>query len=212
MNTHPHPPRSLVGFFSVLASIVGLSADPGTSPSLLGSLQTVGGVEQLGLRFEPQPAVEAYELQRSPGVGLPFERVPGGPSGFQWTVSLGSEPSGFYRLQTRDLDADFLWGTTLLHRIAYGPTPDELDRVRRIGPEAYIQEQIAPDGVLETLDAVDAVPRWRKVVVTGTGSSSKLYIYMDGPGDAYLDDIRLVAGVGDDGAKPNLLRNGDFES
>jgi uncharacterized protein (DUF1800 family) len=212
MKTHLHPSWSLFGLFMALASSVGLSADPVALPTLQGSLQTVNGVERLGLRFEPQPATETYELQRSPGVGLPFEPIPLAPSDFQWTVSLGSEPSAFYRLQTRGLDADVLWGTTLLQRIAYGPTPDELDRIRRIGPEAYIQEQIAPDGVPETLDVVDSAPRWQKVVVTGTGSSSKLYIYMDGAGDAYLDDIRLVAGVGDDGSKPNLLRNGDFES
>ena len=212
MNTHQHPSRSLFGFFMAMASIVGLSADPGAAPTLEGSLQTVGGIERLGLRFDPQPATEAYELQLGPGFGLPFQTVPVTSSEFQWTVSLGSEPSGFYRLQTRPLDAEILWGTTLLHRIAYGPTPDELDRVRRIGPQAYLQEQIKADGVPETLDVVDASPRWQKVVVTGTGSSSKLYLYMDGAGDAYLDDIRLVAGLGDDGSKPNLLRNGDFEA
>ncbi len=212
MSMYQPLPRILFGFFMALGSIVGLSADPGANPTLLGSLQTVDGVERLALRFEPQPATEAYDLELSPGLGLPFQPVLMAPLEFQWTVSLGGGPHGLSRIQARGLDADFLWGTTLLHRIAYGPTPEELDRVRRIGPEAYLQQQIAAEGVPETLDVADFTPRWRKVVVTGTGSSSKLYIYMDGAGDAYLDDLRLVAGVGDDGSKPNLLRNGDFEA
>ncbi|MFM7216259.1 MAG: DUF1800 family protein [Verrucomicrobiota bacterium] len=195
-----------------LAAVPAVLANPGSAPSLSASLQIVDGVERLGLRFAPQPAIEAYELQASPGLGLPFQPVLVGPADFQWTVSLGSEITGLYRVEARGLDADVLWGTTLLHRIAYGPTPDELDRVRRIGPEAYLQEQIGVEEVPETLDVVNASPRWQKVVVTGTGSSSKLYLYMDGAGDAYLDDLRLVAGVGDDGSKPNLLRNGDFEA
>ncbi len=207
-----HQPRKLLGLAMVLVAVPSVFADSGPVPSLSASLRTVEGVERLGLRFEPQPAVEAYELQTSPGLGLPFQPVPVGPVDFQWTVSLGSEPAAMYRLEARGLDADVLWGTTLLQRIAYGSTPDELDRVRRIGPEAYLQEQIRAEAVPETLDVVDTAPRWQKVVITGTGSSSKLYIYMDGAGDAYLDDLRLVAGVGDDGSKPNLLRNGDFEA
>ncbi|MBM3902234.1 MAG: DUF1800 family protein [Verrucomicrobia bacterium] len=207
-----HPPLSLMGLVMALVAVPAVFADPGSAPSLSASLQIVDGVERLGLRFNPQPAIEAYELQASPGLGLPFQPVLVGPADFQWTVSLGSEITGLYRVEARGLDADVLWGTTLLHRIAYGPTPDELDRVRQIGPEAYLQEQIGVEEVPETLDVVNASPRWQKVVVTGTGSSSKLYIYMDGAGDAYLDDLRLVTGVGDDGSKPNLLRNGDFEA
>lgn len=201
-----------MGLVTALAAFPAVFADPGSAPALSASLQIVDGVERLGLRFNPQPAIEAYELQASPGLGLPFQPVLVGPADFQWTVSLGSEITGLYRVEARGLDADVLWGTTLLHRIAYGPTPDELDRVRQIGPEAYLQEQIGVEEVPETLDVVNASPRWQKVVVTGTGSSSKLYIYMDGAGDAYLDDLRLVTGVGDDGSKPNLLRNGDFEA
>ncbi|MFM7817880.1 MAG: hypothetical protein ACKPGI_13045, partial [Verrucomicrobiota bacterium] len=147
-----------------LAAVPAVLANPGSAPSLSASLQIVDGVERLGLRFAPQPAIEAYELQASPGLGLPFQPVLVGPADFQWTVSLGSEITGLYRVEARGLDADVLWGTTLLHRIAYGPTPDELDRVRRIGPEAYLQEQIGVEEVPETLDVVNASPRWQKVV------------------------------------------------
>ena len=52
---------------------------------------------------------------------------------------------------------------------------------------------------------------WKYVVQSGTASSSTLYLYLENIGDAYIDDIKLVAGnvpeVGD-----NFLANGDFES
>ena len=33
-----------------------------------------------------------------------------------------------------------------LNRLAYGPTPDELERVASMGPQAYIEEQLVPEG------------------------------------------------------------------
>ncbi|HOW64014.1 MAG TPA: lamin tail domain-containing protein, partial [Verrucomicrobiota bacterium] len=53
--------------------------------------------------------------------------------------------------------------------------------------------------------------RWRYVTVTGAGSASLLYVYLDKPGDAYIDDLRLVAGQTAE-VGINLLKNGDFES
>jgi hypothetical protein len=54
-------------------------------------------------------------------------------------------------------------------------------------------------------------PEWQYVTVSGTASSSTLYIYLQSAGDVYLDDLVLVAGnvpnVG-----PNVLPNGGFET
>lgn len=52
---------------------------------------------------------------------------------------------------------------------------------------------------------------WQRAVVTGRATSSVLYIYLENIGEAYVDDVRLVAGTDPD-ANPNLLDNGDFES
>jgi len=53
--------------------------------------------------------------------------------------------------------------------------------------------------------------QWAYFTVSGTASSSRLNIYLQGPGLAYLDDLKLVAGsVPETGL--NLLTNGDFES
>ena len=53
--------------------------------------------------------------------------------------------------------------------------------------------------------------QWTYVTVTGTASSSTLYIYLQSAGDIYIDDLKLVAGsVPEAGA--NVLPDGDFES
>lgn len=163
--------------------------------------------------FQPFPATVEYELLLAgtpDGEFVPHET--GSFTGFEWTGDSLPGQAGFFRVNARTLTTDELLATTLLHRIAYGPTPDELDRVRAIGPAAYLAEQLAPETITENLDTVDSTPRWVQVKVTGTATSSRIYIYLDGEGDAYLDDLRLVAGTTDDGTQPNLLRNGEFEA
>jgi hypothetical protein len=54
-------------------------------------------------------------------------------------------------------------------------------------------------------------PQWQYVTVTGTATSSRLYVYLNSGGDVYIDDMKLVAGgVPEIGA--NYIQNGDFES
>lgn len=56
-----------------------------------------------------------------------------------------------------------------------------------------------------------SVPLWTYVTVTGTASSSTLYLYLQSAGDVYIDDMKLVAGsVPESGV--NVLGNGNFES
>ena len=59
--------------------------------------------------------------------------------------------------------------------------------------------------------ATNAAPQWQYVTVTGTATTSSLYVYLLAAGDVYLDDIKLVAGTVPE-VGPNLLRNGDFET
>jgi hypothetical protein len=54
-------------------------------------------------------------------------------------------------------------------------------------------------------------PQWQRVTITGTASTSRLYIYMDSPGDVYLDDLSLVAG-GTPDVGANFINNGNFET
>jgi hypothetical protein len=54
---------------------------------------------------------------------------------------------------------------------------------------------------------------WRYGSITGTLSTlaTNFLIFMQGPGDVYVDDIMLVEGTNAN-VGPNLLQNGDFES
>ena len=190
----------------------GSVSTPLANTVISGQIDSLTGQEQLRLGFDPVPATEEYQVQFAPALDGIFTLLGPATNGFQWTGPVGSEPAGFYRVVPRQLSTNELWATTLLYRIAYGPTPDDEERVRQLGPEAYLAEQLNAESVPETLDTVDATPRWQRITATGLGSSSRLYVYLDGPGDVYLDDLRLVVGTSDDGSRPNLLRNGGFES
>jgi hypothetical protein len=102
----------------------------------------------------------------------------------------------------------------LLHRLGYGPTPDELDQLSQIGAAAYIQEQLAPETIQEDLEIDRVVPAtgdWQYVTATGTASSTALYVYLTQAGEVYIDDLKLVRGtVAEVGT--SALSNGDFET
>ena len=53
-------------------------------------------------------------------------------------------------------------------------------------------------------------PQWQYVTASGLATSSRLYIYMDSPGEVYIDDLKLVAGTSPE-AGTNYINNGDFE-
>ena len=165
------------------------------------------------LEFRLLPSVSEYRVRGSNPLGTPGSTVAGKHLGTVWTAEAAAAgDSGFYRLEALPLAAETVRASTLLNRIAYGPTPDELDRLATLGTDAYIEEQLAPERIAENLDeTTGSDPVWRKITITGTGSSSKLYVYLSGAGDAYLDDFRLVSGASDTGNAPNLLLNSDFE-
>lgn len=56
-----------------------------------------------------------------------------------------------------------------------------------------------------------APPAWQFISATGTASTSRLYIYTDGPADFYLDDISLVAGTVP-ALGSNYVQDAGFES
>jgi hypothetical protein len=61
------------------------------------------------------------------------------------------------------------------------------------------------------ISTTNSIPRWTYVTVTGTASSSTLYLYLKSGGDVYLDDIKLVAGAVPE-AGDSFIQNGDFEA
>ena len=194
----------------ILGMALGWVRGVAETPDILSLTWTNG---RPSLDFRLVPSVSEYRVRGSATLGMPGSTVVGKQLGALWTAEAAAAgDSGFYRLEALPLAKETVRASTLLNRIAYGPTPDALDRLATLGTDAYIEEQLAPEKISENLDeSTETDPVWRKVTITGTGSSSKLYVYLNGAGDAYLDDFRLVAGTTDNGTTANLLINGDFE-
>src|SRR5262245_59442893 len=199
-------------WFLILEFIAGVYAEEAPAPDPRVTISSLPGSSMLEVHFDPSPATEEYQVFRAPALDAVFESTASVTNGLQWNGSPESSDLGFFQIKPVRLSDETLLATTLLYRLGYGPTPDELDRVRNLGADAYIAEQLAGEAIVENLDTVDITPRWQRVTATGLGTAPRIYLYLDGPGDVYVDDIRLVAGSSDDGARPNLLRNGDFET
>ncbi|MBI5387135.1 MAG: lamin tail domain-containing protein [Verrucomicrobia bacterium] len=116
-----------------------------------------------------------------------------------------------------DLDGETL---TLLKP---GVTPAAdlvVDRVRYEPQLPWPQLANGAGGAVQVIDSAQdnsrvgnwaTVTEWRYVTATGTANSSRLYLYLAGVGDVFIDDLKLVAGVVPE-AGTNRLRDGDFES
>lgn len=181
--------------------------------STLTRLQLENGRPQV--EFTPAPAAVAYRMYHGPTPSGPFQEVVDGRFDlFRWQGPAAPGESGFFRLGVEQLSREQTAAINLLHRVAYGPTPDDLVLLRQPGElDRYLAAQLAPETLAEDLDTPPPfAPEWRKVTVTGTGSSSVLYLYLDGVGEAVVDNFRLVEGASDNGSQPNLIRNGDFEA
>jgi uncharacterized protein (DUF1800 family) len=134
----------------------------------------------------------------------------------------------FFSLTQGQMSSNALLTANVLNRLTYGPTPDELERVTTIGPQAFIDEQLNMQALSEPMDetspsatqTTNSVPsanlvktNWLNVRIAGTFSNTNLYMYLTSPGEAYVDDIALWAGTGTNvNQSVNYVRNGDFES
>src|SRR5258705_3635993 len=172
---------------------------------------------QQKVSWMPYPAAEAFRLWSRSNLSAPFAPNSGGTiSGYEWTGPLNGG-ADFHRLEVTPLSSNALLTSIVLNRLAYGPTPDEIERVltgpNAIGPQAYIQEQLAPELLNETIDfdAPDTNINWVLITAQGTASGSNFFMYLSGAGSAFVDDVRLVRGTNaEDG--PKLLLNEGFEA
>lgn len=159
------------------------------------------------------PAVDQFKVLRTRDLGQPFTLdASGSITGYEWTEP-GQSNFEFYRLEILPKNPNDVLVAHVLNRLAYGPTPDELARVKQIGADAYIREQLEPEKIEEDLpiDRIVSSDDWQYVTVTGRATSSKIYIYPTVIGDVYVDDIKLVPGSVPE-AGQNLLLNGGFEN
>jgi uncharacterized protein (DUF1800 family) len=158
------------------------------------------------------PHVEQFQLESSTNLSAGFLPFSAPISGWRFTDSLGAARK-FYRLKVSEVSSNELLTGIVLNRLAYGPTPDELNRVRQNGPQAFIDEQLAPEKIAEdpALDAFTALHEgWEYFEITIPAHNPEIGLALDDGGAVYLDDLNLVKGARA-GLGANLLRNGDFE-
>ena len=174
-----------------------LAIDP--PPPVIQSITVSNGVKTV--TFTPSPATEQYNIGSSVNVAVPFTNDGSGVlKGTTWRAT-NSQPIKFYSVAATPLSSNDLLSVNLLNRIAYGPAPDELVRVKAMGPQAYINEQLAPELIVNPIDsfptqttnsAPPTPPQWQFLSFSGTVSSSNLYLYLTQVGDAYVDDMSLT--------------------
>jgi hypothetical protein len=117
---------------------------------------------------------------------------------YEWRSS-NAPPPQFVRLQATPLSSNALLTAIVLNRLAYGPTPDELERVltgsNAIGPQGFIAEQLAPETITETIDSFPAVS---SIAATFVEATTPIYTN-DAATNASIADLRawhVMRGVG----------------
>src|SRR5436309_1053361 len=96
---------------------------------------------------------------------------------------------------------------------AEDPPPPAITNVNAAG------QQLNPEPIIDNVPfetiTTNFGSRWQQFTATGTantsGTGTNFYLYLNTPGDCFIDDIRVVAGASP-GVGVNLIRNGDFEA
>jgi uncharacterized protein (DUF1800 family) len=198
---------ALTAFYAVILSPAALLASDPAPPQIM---TMTGSNAQKTVTWTPYPAAQQYNLLTSGNAGGPYTNAAGVISGNSWR-GTNSNAFQFYRLGVTPMTSNDLLSANILNRIAYGPTPDDLERLAAIGPQAYINEQLAPDTIADNFDSytVDYVnpanpfpnTNWSSITVTGIFSdqgvgafrTNTLYVYRTKPGDVFMDNIQIRA-------------------
>ncbi|HUR45146.1 MAG TPA: DUF1800 family protein [Candidatus Saccharimonadales bacterium] len=217
-------------FILAVAAFIGAaffhSAASASDPPQPQILNLISSNAQKTAVWTPYPAAQQYNLLSAGAVDGVFSNAPGVVSGNSWR-GTNNNPYQFYKLGVTPMSSNALLNANLLNRIAYGPTPDDLERLSAIGPQAYINEQLAPESVVENLDgytvqyvnAANPFPNtnWTFNAVTGTFSdvavsalyrTNTLYMYLTKPGDVFMDDVQIHALVTSYTTNWTFLTNG----
>ena len=190
-------------------------------PHMTGG-QTTNGQPRFAF---PYPAAQQYEILSAPSVSGPFtpDTTSGQFLGPTWIVT-NSGPMRFYKVSATPMSSNDLFAATVLNRLTYGPTPDDIDHIRAVGPQQFINEQMAADLIPDTLNTdppitnapliippPNPLTNWIRATATGTAGGSNFGIYVTGSGSVYVDNISLVTGTNAE-VGSNMLSNADFEN
>ena len=172
-------------------------------PALLTISVLTNGQERI--TWSPYPAAEEFKIFSAPNLSSPFsEDTSGIISGYEWTAPI-SGLLGFHRLQVVPLSSNALLRATVLNRLTYGPTLEDIERIDALGPQAFISEQLAWELINEDLDTTPAIvnepyppptqplfTNWIRVAATNTATgTNNFFLYLSAAGKAYIDDVRL---------------------
>lgn len=193
------------------------AADSVPEPPRISIGRTTNGLPRLSF---PYPSAESYTVFGAGNVAGPYAAPAAGRLlGPTFTVT-NPAAMGFYQVAVTPVSSNAIFRANVLNRLTYGPTPDDLARIASIGPEQFIEEQLAADAIVEDLDTQPPIlnlaplgppgTNWIRVSASGTATSNNFFIYLTAAGQVYLDDMRLVLGNTAD-AGQNLIVNGDFE-
>lgn len=124
-----------------------------TPPPVLNSVTVSNSVKTT--TWTLYPATSLYQIlssQTADGTFLPDNS--GTIAGNSWTSTNGNSAQ-FFRLQVSPVASNTVLGATVLNRLAYGPTPDNLSAMATNPTfiQTYISQQLAPATVTETVDS-----------------------------------------------------------
>lgn len=135
---------------------------------------------------------------------------------YEWRLTNFPGDSGFFTLSAAVLSSNTVALATVLNRLAYGPTPDDLVTYSN-NPQGYINEQLAMDGIPESLDAytievTNAIPsnpltNWTLITMTGTLASATFNLFTTQPGDLVIDDLVLNPHIYTNVVVTNIVNN-----
>src|SRR6267378_284704 len=102
---------------------------------------------QKTVNWQPYPATDQYTVLSKTNVAGVFTNDGSGIVTISGWTATNNSPAKFFKLGVTPMSSNALLTANVLNRLAYGPTPDELARVNAIGPQAYINEQVAMNGI-----------------------------------------------------------------
>ncbi len=147
-----HSARIILSLSALVLAHAALGAPFDPPPPGITNFVRANG--QTVIQFTPYPSAQMFRLLSATNIGAQFlSDTNGGLSGYTYS-STNAEAFRFYSLQVTPMASNALLTAIVLNRLAYGPTPDEIERVltgpAAIGPQAFINEQLAPENLAET--------------------------------------------------------------
>ncbi|HEY2952922.1 MAG TPA: DUF1800 family protein, partial [Verrucomicrobiae bacterium] len=133
---------------TVLLTAQTARADQYSDPAAPTLTITTSSNGQRRVTFTPFPSADDFQMRSSTNLNTPFSPDSSGSfSNLAWTAPGGG--SAFHALAVTPLSSNTLLTATVLSKLTYGQTPDLLDRLAAIGPEAFIAGQLAPETITE---------------------------------------------------------------